>query len=122
MLQSFLRTILLVVLSAGLMMAGSGCGGDSATPASQLSVEDFRYVQLPDGKRQVMGTLRNEASAPVSAAQVQISLFDANNIRVTSMDVTVQDIPANGTKPFEKPVDVEEDIDGARVRSVLVMR
>ena len=105
-----------------LIAVGGGCGGNESSSASQLSVEDFRYVRLSNGERQVMGTLRNAGASPVRAAQVEVSLFDADNVRIGSMDVTVQDIPANGTKQFEQPIDSDKLIDGARVRSVLVMR
>ena len=121
MLRTVPRATLAALLSL-LITVGGGCGSSESSSASQLSVEDFRYVRLSNGERQVMGTLRNAGASPVRAAQVEVSLFDADNVRIGSMDVTVQDIPANGTKQFEQPIDSDKPIDGARVRSVLVMR
>ncbi len=111
------RSALVVILV--LLLAGSGCrnGGSSA----DLSIEDFRYVQLSGGKRQVMGTIRNPTSQRISSAQVQVSLFDNDNVRIDQMQITVKDIPAAGTKDFKATVDVEADIQGARVRGILVL-
>lgn len=108
-----------IILTVILLLLGSGCrnGGGS----SNLSVEDFRYVQLPSGERQVMGTVHNPRDRQIASAQVQVSLYDENNVRIDQMQVIVQNIPASGTKSFKATVDVEADIQGARVRGILVL-
>ena len=87
----------------------------------QVQVEDVKYTLLPGGARIVTGTLFNPSESPVKGAQIQISLFDGNNIKVSSMSITVTDVPPGERKPFRQPVDNDLDIQGAKVRSVLVL-
>jgi len=97
--------------------AGSAASGDRA-----VEVADFRLVETPGGQRQVMGTLQNRGSKKISGAQIKVSLFDANNVRVETMSVTVNDdIPASGEVQFKKPLTTNVEVQGARVHSVLVM-
>ncbi len=96
--------------------AGSAASGDRA-----VEVVDFRLVETANGQRQIMGTLQNRGSKKISGAQIKVSLFDANNVRIETMSVTVRDIPASGEVPFKKPLTTEVAVQGARVRSVLVM-
>lgn len=86
-----------------------------------VQVEDVKYTLLPGGARIVTGTLFNPSEAPVKGAQIQISLFDGNNIKVSSMNITVQDVSPGERKSFRQPVDTDLDIQGAKVRSVLVL-
>ncbi len=87
----------------------------------QVQVEDVKYTLLPGGARIVTGTLFNPSEVPVKGAQIYISLFDGNNIKVSSMSVTVQDVKPGERKPFREPVDIDLDIKGAKVRSILVL-
>lgn len=105
-----------------VLLLVSGCQSEPAeTDAIQVQVEDVKYSLLPGGARIVSGTLFNPSEAPVKGAQIQISLFDSNNIRVSSMSITVQDVPPGERKSFRQPVDTDLDIKGASVRSVLVL-
>lgn len=103
-----------------LLLAASGCQNDGST-SSELEVRDFRYVQLPSGERQVMGTLENSANRAVSSAQVQVSLFNENNERIDKMHITVKDIPASDSVEFKETVNSDFDIAGARVQGIIVM-
>ena len=86
-----------------------------------MQVSGFRLVETQGGQRQVMGTLRNTTANAIGGAQIKVSLFDANNVRIETMSVTVRDIPASGEVPFKKPLTTDATVQGARVRSVLVM-
>ena len=88
---------------------------------SSVQVEDVKYSLLPGGARIVTGTLYNPTEAPVRNAQIQISLFDSNNRRIDDMSITVQDVLPGERKSFRQPVDSDADVQGARVRSVLVL-
>ena len=65
--------------------------------------------------------LVNESGAPIRNAQIQVSLFDADNRRAATMRIAVQDIEAGGRKPFREPVDTDLDVRSARVRSILFL-
>lgn len=126
-----IRLLSLLVLASGLLI--SGCGGSAssetetppsdstATNGQPVQVVDFRLVETQGGERQVMGTLKNTTSKAINGAQIEVSLFDADNVRIETMSVTVRDIPAAGEVPFKKPLTTEVAVQGARVRSVLVM-
>lgn len=103
-----------------LLLVGSGCqnGGSGST---ELSVEDFRYVQLPSGERQVIGTVHNPTEKRIATAQVQVSLFNKDNERIDQMQITVEDIPASGSQKFKETVNAPGAVQGARVRSIIVM-
>ena len=105
-----------------VLLALIGCQSENAEQEQvPVQVEDVKYTLLPGGARIVTGTLFNPSESIVKGAQIQISLYDGNNIRVSSMSVTVTDVPPGERKPFRQPVDVDLDIKGAKVRSVLVL-
>jgi len=119
-----IRTLSLLVFAGGLLL--TGCGGSASsesasTDGQPVQVADFRLVETQGGERQVMGTLKNTTSKAIGGAQIEVSLFDADNVRIETMSVTVRDIPASGEVPFKKPLTTEAAVHGARVRSVLVM-
>lgn len=115
----------LIVLACALVLTacGDSSSADSAASSNQdLQVADFRLVETPSGQRQVMGTLQNKGAKTIGGAQIKVSLFDANNVRIETMSVTVSDeIPAAGEMQFKKPLTTEAAVHGARVHSVLVM-
>ena len=106
-----------------MLLALAGCQSATEQPATdvKVQVEDVKYSLMPGGARIVTGTLYNPSQDPVKGAQIQISLFDGNNIRVSSMSITVTDVPPGERKAFRQPVDVDLDIQGAKVKSVLVL-
>ena len=97
---------------------------DSTAPradSARMGVSNFKYSQLPDGTRIFTGALQNNTGEAIDAAQVQISLLDADNRRLSTVNIEVYDIPANGTKEFRQPLDSDDqNIKGARVRSVFL--
>jgi len=109
--------ILLLLLTA----ACGGAGEEAAEPAVSVEVEDFRYVMLPGGARIVSGKVYNRTAESISNAQIQIALYDKDNLLVTTMSVLVQDIAPDQHKSFRQTVDADESVQGARVRGVLVL-
>jgi len=69
----------------------------------------------------VTGSVYNPTDKPVHHAEIEVSLFDAHNRKVGTLRIDVRDIPANGRKSFKKIIDSDKDIQGARVRSILVV-
>ncbi|NNE33741.1 MAG: hypothetical protein HKN13_00790 [Rhodothermales bacterium] len=95
--------------------------GCASQAPPDLTVENLKYQQLPSGARIVSGELLNKSSQAVPNAQLQLSLFDDNNILVSSMIIVVRDIPAGDRTEFREPVNAEGDVKAARVKSVLVL-
>lgn len=121
-----MRTLLL----CGSLLVPFGCTSspdsaasstDSTSTAQSLQVEDFSYQRLPEGTRVVSGALYNPTGTTVTTAQLQVSLFDASNRRISSMNILVQDIPAGERVRFSQPLDTDLDVQAARVRRVLLL-
>lgn len=109
------------LLGLGLLLLAA-CGGPDAAEEvedARVRIEDVRYNQLPGNVRVVSGKVRNTSSEEFDA-QVQVALYDADNQLVTTMSLLVQDVPPDSTRAFRKVLDLKEDVQGARVRSVLV--
>lgn len=119
--------ILSVLIVLACALAFTACNdsssADSAASDDQtVQVADFRLVETSSGERQVMGTLQNRGTKAIGGAQIKVSLFDANNVRIETMSVTVSDeIPAAGEVQFKKPLTTGAEVHGARVHSVLVL-
>ncbi len=106
-------------LAVLLIALAVGCASDHSDTA--LRVEDLDFKMLPGGARFVSGTVHNDGDAPVNAAQVQISLFDEKNRRVDGMHAVIRDVPAGGSVSFREPVQSDLAINGARVKSIILM-
>ncbi len=119
-----MKSLRLIVLTV-LLLATQACGGDSGEGEKDIEgrveVMDFQYVRVPGGARIVMGKLHNRSAETISTAQLRIHLYDADNLLVTTMNVVVRHIEPGEHKPFRQMVDADEDVRGARVRSVLVL-
>lgn len=111
----FLPLLLLCLLAA--------CNGPDKSDSleGRLQVEDFRFSLMPGGARLVTGDLYNTSTQHIDNAQIKITLYDADNRRVTDMSVTVQDIGPGEKRGFREPVDSDLDVQGAKVKSVLVL-
>jgi hypothetical protein len=84
-------------------------------------VEDLSYRLLPGGARIVNGELFNPGSKLIPNAQIEVSLFDADNRRVSTMSILVKNIPPGERVSFREAVQTDQDVQGARVRTVLVL-
>ncbi|MBT8401870.1 MAG: FxLYD domain-containing protein [Rhodothermia bacterium] len=107
-----------VLLVLSIALAG-GCGTNDSKTA--LRVEDLDFKLLPGGARFVSGTVHNDGTLPVNAAQVQISLFDDKNRRVDAMHAVIRDVPAGSSVVFREAVQSELAINGARVKSIILI-
>ncbi len=114
-----LRRFLLLSLIGVFLLTISGCS-EKESARNQVHVQDLRYRLLPGGARIITGKLVNDGEKPIPVVQIDVSLFDGNNRRISSMFVTVLDIEARSNKSFRKVVDSDLPIHGARVRSIIV--
>lgn len=112
---------LLVGMIAVVLSIGACSSEDGEAERAPLVVEDFRYRLLPGGARIISGSLHNPTEAAIRSAQIQVSLFDADNQKVAEMVIAVQNIAPGESKSFREPVDADGDVQAARVRSVLVL-
>ncbi|NNE35239.1 MAG: hypothetical protein HKN13_08390 [Rhodothermales bacterium] len=113
-LYPFRSILCLLVLSGGL--AACAPSGDQ----SAVHVEDLRYRLMPGGARILTGTLINDSSQHLTVAQVEVSLFDGDNRRISSMSVVVQDIAVGQQRDFRQPVASDLDVQGARVKAIIL--
>ena len=111
--------LLVVAQAAVLLLSISACqsGPEQVAPV----VEDLSYTRLASGARIVTGQLYNPSDVELAGAQIQVSLFDGNNLRIGSIGIPVQNIPAGGRVSFRQPIDSKLDVQAARVRSVIVL-
>ena len=99
---------------------GAASSEASAADTGLVQVEDFQYARLAGDARVLTGEVYNPTDRLIKNVQVQVSLFDANNRRVSEMSIGVKDVPANGRRPFRQAIDSDLDVQGAKVRSLLV--
>ena len=108
----------LSLLLLGLLPLGSGC--QESRSSSSVHVADFRYVKLPDGDREFVGTIVNNGSARYSVVQVDVALYDANGQRTGVQQIEVDDVPPESTRAFRERVRADTSIQRARVDDVWV--
>lgn len=115
-------------LSFLLLLSLSGCWREEATvddgvsmDSSRVQIDDVKYSLMPGGLRQVSGRLVNPSAEPIRNAQIQLSLFDAHNRRISTMHIQVHDVAPGASKPFREPLDTDLDVRAVRVRSVLIL-
>ncbi len=111
------------ILLFALFFFVAACGNSNAEDSleGRLQVEDFRFSLVPGGARLVTGDLLNTSTQHITNAQIKITLYDADNRRVADMSVTVQDLAPGEKKGFREPVDADLPVQGAKVKSVLVL-
>lgn len=112
--------LLLCTFLLGLV---AGCGGNGGADAESMpvQVENFRYSRLPTGERLLTGELANLTGETIHNAQIQVSLFDADNRRISSVLIDVHDLAPYGRSPFREAVDGDLRIQRARVQRVIVL-
>jgi len=92
-----------------------GCA-EPETRKVTLEVENLRLVRERDGSQTVSGVVRN-SSERMRSAQLEITLYGHENVRVGKIHVPVERIEADGIMGFEWSLDV--DVEGVRLRSIL---
>lgn len=112
---SFTILVLLAFVLGGVI----SCGGEEKS-RDVVHVEDLRYRRLPGGARILTGILVNEGEETLAVAQIEVSLFDSDNRRISSMFIVVHDIAAGGRRDFREAVDSDLDVQGARVRNIIL--
>lgn len=111
---------------AGALLTLAACGGGAEAPPEvegqvQVWVDDFAYTRQQSGTRYLSGKLVNESGQAIRSAQIQVSLFDPDNRRVSTMHITVQDVEPGARKAFREPLDTDAAIRSARVRSIMIL-
>ena len=107
---------LIAVLS---VMFAFGCN-DASDSEPRAHVDDLRYRLLPGDARILTGTFVNDSEETIEVAQIDVSLFDDDNRRISSMMILVQGVLPGESKDFREPVVTKLNIHGARVRSILI--
>jgi hypothetical protein len=105
-----------------LMILPLGCSSEDGTTdkLQRVRVKNVTYREMAGGARILTGELENLSEVRIPVAQIDISLFDANNRRVESMLIEVRDIEPGASVEFREPVRSNLDIRGAKARAVFV--
>ena len=126
---SWIALLLLAACGGDDQATSTGTSADSAAvvaqtvpplDTSQVQVEDFKYTVLQGDARVLTGQVYNPTDRALTNVQIQVSLFDANNRRVSEMSIAVKDVEAGARRSFRQAVDSDVDVQGAKVRSLLV--
>lgn len=107
-------------LLLGLLGGVTGCSTEPKVEGERTEVKDLHLRYHPGGARIVTGRLVNLTEERISVAQIHITLFDGDNRAAGNLSVVVHDIPAGEGVAFREPVRVKEDIQGVRVKQVLL--
>ncbi len=107
--------LVLLLLVGGLI----GCQEEVSSKAT-VRVRNLQLIQRSGGSRYVQGEVYNGGEKPVPYVEIEISLFDAKNRKVETLRVDVRDIPPGKAKAFRKVIDSDKDIQGARIRRILI--
>lgn len=108
-----------VIAAMAIVLSACGGGSEADNAVELLEVEDLTYQLLPSGARIVSGVLYNPTDISVGSIQIQVSLFDDNNVRVDGLNILVRDITPGSRTPFREPVDSDFDVTAARVKSMI---
>lgn len=113
----------MLILLPLLFVAACGGAADEADTDTnpRVDVEDFQFARLPGGARIVTGKLHNLSAESIRNAQIQISLYDADNRLVSTLSIIVRNVEPGELKPFRQAIDADDNVRGARVRSVLLL-
>jgi hypothetical protein len=105
-----------------LVLTAMGCQDQTGTTDAhqRVRVSNVTYQLVEGGARILKGELENLSDQRIPVAQIDVSLFDANNRKVESMMVLVRDIEPGESVSFREPVRSKLDIRGARARAVFV--
>lgn len=96
-----------------------GCGGSDADVSTQIEPRDVRLVSEDGGLPYFTGVLVNLTDATISSVQVQVSLYDAQNVKVDEMIFPVRDLEPGVEVAFREPVNSDADVASARIAGVL---
>jgi len=120
--EAVLRATLVCTLAIVLSVFSIGCGSQQGTTdeGQRVRVTNVTYQLVQGGARILKGDLENLSQERIAVAQIDVSLFDANNRRVESMMVLVRNIEPGQSVAFREPVRSKLDIRGARARAVFV--
>jgi len=113
---------LVSVLASLIMLALFGCQQETGTTdeLQRVRVNNVAYTELAGGARILTGELANLSDVAIRIAQIDISLFDADNRRVESMMIEVRNIEPGASVVFREAVRSDFDIRGAKARAVFV--
>ena len=102
-----------------LLLALSACS-TSKISEPRAHVEDLSYRLLPGDARILSGRFINDSEKTIDVAQIDVSLFDSDNRRISSMMVLIQNVGPGEAQEFREAVTTKLDVQGARVRSILI--
>ncbi|MEM1114976.1 MAG: FxLYD domain-containing protein [Bacteroidota bacterium] len=94
---------MLRLLSLVALVALAGC----SEQVLQANVHDLKLQRRGSAYPTLTGYVVNQSDAPITSADVSVTLYDADNRPLEDVMVQVRSIPAGDTARFEHRLDVE---------------
>jgi hypothetical protein len=106
-----------VSISLALLMLAlvAGCRGENRV---DVVVEEQRLARRLSGAAELSGTLVNRGSEALPSVQVQVALYNADNVRVDRTFFVARDLAPGEPVHFREILDSEADVHRARVEGV----
>ena len=114
------RVSVLLILGVLISILFVSCESEVSLTTDRVKVSEVALEELPGGARILTGYLENLSDEEILIAQIQFSLFDADNRGVDSMGIVVRSVPAGGRVFFREAVQSDFDTRGVRPKSVLL--
>ncbi|MGB3543072.1 FxLYD domain-containing protein [Rubrivirga sp.] len=99
-------------LVAALVLALSACGG----PTSQADVSGLKLQREGRSYPTLTGYLVNQGQAPITSADVFVTLYDDDNRPLEDVIVQVRSVAAGDSTRFERRLDLQAS--GAKLKFV----
>jgi hypothetical protein len=116
----------LVILSGGVALTLSNILTPEATPVAEMTAAEVAAKVLPNlkdlkiernhtldvmevqivqrGGTKMIGVVKNLTNHEIPTAEISLDLTDAGGTQLGAITVTIENIPASGTKSFETPL------------------
>jgi hypothetical protein len=99
-----------------LLLFSAGCRGEDRV---DVVVEDPQLIRLITGTPEFTGRLVNRGDERLASVQVQLALYDGDNVRVDRTFFVARDLRPGEPVPFRELLQSEADVHSARVESVI---
>ncbi len=112
----FVSTRPLALLTLAFVLGLAGCRGEDRV---DVVVEDPQLVRLITGTPEFTGKLLNRGQNRLPSVQVQLTLYDGNNVRVGRTFFVARNLEPGEPVAFRELIQSEADVQSAKVEGVI---
>ncbi len=99
-----------------VLLSLTGCRGEDRV---DVVVEEPKLIRLMTGTPQFTGKLVNRGDTRLPSVQVQLALYDGDNVRVGKTFFVARDLQPGERVPFRELIKSEADVQSAKVEGVI---